>query len=368
MIIAYASGNADPINNPTVDPTPIDLSDGSTSYAVTVYGDAEDTNNAGATFTWAWTVLDPATGVTISDPSAQNPTFTFNNDWRNIRLHLMATNVATGENSESNMLLSPTSSFCEIRVLSPERGLQKPAKGTRDWQGVLEVWADKIEEGASADIALNDLSDVTSAEGPALDVLVSGGDAIYQGATLHTHLGIHVDPASDTAQGTVLLEAPLSSSVIPKVLVQERLMYTQSAEFSMDPTFAGGRSEKIIFHSTSTSLLRPHVIFRADEAIKVTHVSIVILDAGTDAGSYAFQICGDVVDTKVEQAIMPPIDVPLTGTAPTDYYPMTIDHEYTTPISVSAGNYFGLAVVASPLEADAGRSLRVAIRAVREIN
>jgi hypothetical protein len=368
MIIAYASGNADPINNPTEDPTPIDLSDGATSYSVTVYGDAEDTNDLSAVFTWAWTVLDPASGVTISDPASQTPTFTFNNDWRNIRVHLMATNVGTGESSESNILLSPTSSFCEIRVLSAERGLQKPAKGTRDWQGVLEVWADKIEEGASADIALNDLSDVTYAVGPALDVLVSGNDAIYQGATLHTHLGIHVDPASDTAQGTVLLEAPLSSSVIPKVLVQERLMYTQSAEFSMDPTFAGNLSDKIIFHSTSTSLLRPHVIFRADEEIKITHVSIVLLDAGTNAGSYAFQFCGNVVDTKVEQAIMPPDGATLTGTAPANYFPMTIDHEYTTPISVSAGNYFGLAVVASPDEADAGRSLRVTFRAVREIN
>lgn len=368
MIIAYASGNADPINHPTDDPQ-IDLSTATPPHTVTIYGAAADSADPSATFTWAWTILNAPTGVTITDAAAQDAeVIVNNNDWRNIRLHLMATNVNTGENSESNILLAPTSSFCEIRVLSPLRGLQKPATGSRDWHPVLGVWADKIEDSSAASIALNDLNDITAATGAQVDILVGGNDAVDGNAVLHTHPGSHVAYATNTVQGTVLLEAPVTAGTIPKVLTEERLVYTQSAEFSMDPSFLGALSDKIIFHSLSTSLLRPHVVFRADEAIKVTHVSIVLLDAGTSGGSYTFQFCGNVASTKVEQAIMPPDNTPLTGTPYQSYYPMVIEHEYVTPISVSAGNFFGLAVVTSPDEADAGRSLRVTFRAVRELN
>lgn len=366
MIIAYASSNTDPINHPTDDPQ-IDLYTGASSYTVNIYGNAADSANPSATFTWAWSLLNTPTGVSINDATAQNIEVTLNNDWRNVRVHLVATNTATGESSESNILLAPTSSFCEIRVLSAERGLQKPAVGTRDWQGTLETWADKIEDSAPANVALTDLSDVSNATGAQLDILVSGNDAVDTGGALHTHLGTHVDLATNTVQGTVVLESAVPAGTTPKVLVQERLIYSQASDFSLDKTFSGSMSEKIIFHSTSTSLLRPHVVFRADEDIEITHVSIVLLDAGTSGASYVFQLCLGT-DTKVMGSIMIPDGATLSGTPQANYYPMVIDHEYTSSISIPAGGYFGLAVIDSPLEVDAGRSLRVTFRAVRELN
>jgi hypothetical protein len=47
---------------------------------------------------------------------------------------------------------------------------------------------------------------------------------------------------------------------------------------------------------------------------------------------------------------------------------MVIEHLFTTPPTISAGDYFGVVIKQSPIEADAGRCLRVTIRAIRELN
>ena len=134
MIIAYASANADPISNPSSDPS-LDLSSLSLPQTVQVYGAAQDTSDPSAPFSWSWSVMYPESGVTLSDDTAQNPTVTCT-EWRNVRLHLIATNTATAETSEANVLLAPSSSFVEVRVLSApltafKRSLVGAAHGTR---------------------------------------------------------------------------------------------------------------------------------------------------------------------------------------------------------------------------------------------
>lgn len=367
MIIAYASGDSAPITNPDTDPS-VDLSSATLPTTVTIYGAAEDSANPTASFSWQWTLLDPAT-ASIVDNTLQNIEVNVA-EWHNVRVHLVATNTATGETSESNILIAPSSSFCEVRVLSAVRGIQKPAKGSRDWHPALETWASEIESTLdSAATVLSDLSDVT-ATGPQVDVLVSGGDAVLGGNVLHTHPGTHVATATSSSQGTVALESigsTLSPTTIPKVLVEERLVYSQAVDQSVDINVVGGYSNKIIAHSPAAGN-HPHAIFRADEDIELRYLSIVLLDCGDQPTQYRFDVChGSAQDVQTfgmpKEGLALPLDSQLNA-----HYPALTEHNFSTPLEISAGEYFGVLVQQSPAEADAGRGLRVTFKAVRVLN
>ena len=366
MIIAYASGDSTPIANPDTDPS-VDLSSTTLPATVTIYGAAEDSENPTASFSWQWTLLDPTT-ATIFGATSQNVVVTVT-EWHNVRVHLVATNTATGETSESNILITPSSSFCEVRVLSAVRGIQKPAKGSRDWHPALETWASEIESTLLPDTVLSDLSDVT-ATGPQVDVLVSGGDAVLGGNVLHTHPGTHVAPATSSSPGTVTLESigsSLSPTTIPKVLVEERLVYSQAVDQSVDINVAGGYSNKIIAHSSAVGN-HPHTIFRADEDIELRYLSIVLLDCGDQHTQYRFDVChGSAQDVQTFGMTKEGLALQL-ATQPNAHYPALTEHNFSTPLEISAGEYFGVLVQQSPAEADAGRGLRVTFKAVRVLN
>jgi hypothetical protein len=366
MIIAYASGNSAPISNPSIDPS-ILLSSVTPpiNEPVQVYGDAVDTNDPNATFTWQWTILDPQ-GVTLADPTSQNVTVNVT-AWHNVRLHLVATNASTGETSETNILLAPSASFCDIRVYSERRSIELPAKGTRDWHQSMSVWANAIENSLPVSAGVNDLADVSTATGAQVDQLVGGGVATHNGSTLHTHTGAQVAEATDTTQGVVVLEAAVTNGTIPKVLVQERLAYTQASDISLDPNNAGAFSDKIIVHSNGSGSM-PHVVFQATEAVTITDLSITLLDSGVYPTDYEFDLCIGS-ESQLQTQTMQEQGLSLSGVT-TSHHPMVINHTLTGTLpTVSAGSYFGVVVVNSPTDnADAGRSLRVTIRAVREIN
>lgn len=365
MIIAYASGNSNPSGYPDVDPIVyLDNTNSPTVQTITVYGDAVDTVNGGAAFSWQWTLLDPSS-ASIVDSTLQNIEVNVA-EWHNVRVHLVATNTATGETSETNILIAPSSSFCELQVISVERGLQKPAKGARDWQTKLESWVEQINSSPYLpSLALNDLSDVTTATGPNLDELVDGSST-----TLHTHPGSQVATATSSSQGTVALESigsSLSPTTIPKVLVEERLVYSQAVDQSVDINVAGGYSNKIIAHSPAAGN-HPHAIFRADEDIELRYLSIVLLDCGDQHTQYRFDVChGSAQD--VQTFGMPKEGLALQlATQTTPHAPALTEHNFSTPLSISAGEYFGVLVQQSPAEADAGRGLRVTFKAVRVLN
>lgn len=359
-IIAYASANADPINNPTVD-AEVALSSVSLPQTVTLYGAAVDTEDPTASFSWAWTLLDGA-GASISATNTQNVDLTLTT-WDNVRLHLVATNTATLESSETNVLLAPSASFVVAHVLSERHSIEKIAKGERGWQDALDVWADTIEASATA---LTELSDISSATGAQVDTLVSGNDALDGSSPLHTHPGSHVSIASNTAQGTVILEAAWhTSSQTPKVLVRERMAWTGGSDYSVN---SGAVTSKIIMQSTSSTLLLPHVVFYATEDVRVTDVSIVLVDGGVkaEAGNYVFDICQGNAG-KLASASLSPIGLNLSGSISVDYAPLVLIHNLVTPVSVPAGDFIGVAVLQSPAEGDAGRALQVTLRVERDI-
>lgn len=359
MIIAYASANADPLNYPT-DDADVDLASATLPHDVDFFGQAVDTADPSASFSWSWTLLDG--DATISSATTQNITVTVKG-WRNVLLHLVATNTATGETSETNTLLSPTASFTVARVLSASHGLERPAKGERGWHEALLTWGNVLDNSASS---LTELSDVTTSTGAQLDILTSGSNAVDGGSALHTHLGSHVAVASNTAQGTLALESAWhTGGAVPKALVYERLCLTGGADYSVS---GGSLTSKIIFQSSSTTQLLPHVVFQAVEELTVTHVSFVLIDGGVSSavGDYVFDLCYGSAQ-KLGDANMTHVGLDLSGTIASDYAPLVITHTLGTPLTISAGNFVGVALRNSPVEGDAGRCLQVTLRAVREV-
>jgi hypothetical protein len=359
-IIAYASASNDPTANPALD-VEVDLSSVSLPQTVTVYGDAVDTSDPSATFSWAWTLLD-GDGATLDATNTQDVELTLTS-WNNARLHLVVTNTATSETSETNVLLAPSSSFCVAHVLSERHSIEKPAKGERGWQDALDVWADTIEASATA---LTELSDVSTATGATLDTLVSGGDAVSGGSALHTHPGAHVATATNTTQGTVTLEGAWhTAGQVPKMLVRERLAWTGGTDYSV---ISGTVTSKIVFQSTSANELLPHVVFCAHEAVRVVALNVVVMDGGlaSAVGDYVFDLCSGPAG-KLSSATMPPVGLDLSGTISGDNLPLVITHTLTSPLTVSVGDFVGVALRNSPQESDAGRVLQVTLHVERAI-
>ena len=94
MIQAHAGWTLNPIvsPNPTITHS---LPLAAQSYGV--FGDAVDSTDPSASFTFSWSILLPRTGQTaaLSSSTAQNPTLQNVNDtWGDIRLFLVATNPA----------------------------------------------------------------------------------------------------------------------------------------------------------------------------------------------------------------------------------------------------------------------------------
>jgi hypothetical protein len=355
MIIAYASANADPINNPAVD-AEVDLATASTPVSVTLYGDAVDTVNAGASFSFQWSLLDSdATNPpTLSSTTTQNITVNNISAWHNIRVHLVATNTATSETSETDILLAPTASFSEIRVLSAEQGIQKPAKNSRNWEPVLEDWADAIEGGVS--LSVNELSDVTNATGAQLDILVGGGDAEQTGTALHTHTGAHITNATATTAGVVQLEETSSAVGVPRVLVNERVILTGTSDRSID---TGGVVEEIVTSSI------PHVLWSATRSeLKVHAFTIALADSGA-GGTFTFQLYSGSV-AQYNAGTLSAIGVSL-GMSPAGNVPITKAVAFASPVTVSAGDVLGLVCIASPAVGSGGQMLSVTVECEREV-
>lgn len=141
-ITAFTSAAANP-QSAQVD-LEIDLSgDGELPVAlVPLYGAAIDSEDESPSWSWSWSILRQPPGGSVAWASGaddvQNPTLTNVTLWGNVRVFLVATNLNTGETSETDPNKAPTCAFVHVRVLSPRKGLEKPAPGEREWHA--RVW------------------------------------------------------------------------------------------------------------------------------------------------------------------------------------------------------------------------------------
>jgi len=360
MIIAYASANADPINNPLSD-AEVDLATATTPATVSIYGDAVDTEDAGASFSFAWTLLDPTSGPVLSATNTQNITVSNISAWHNIRLHLVATNTATSATSETDILLAPSASFVEIRVLSELRGIQKVAKGSRSWHPALEDWADAIE----TPINVNDLSDVSNATGAELDKLRSGSLAEISGSVLHTHSGSHVNDATTGAAGVVQLEEASDATGTPRVLTQEHIIYSAHVSASIEAD--GTRHNEIIATSDAGDQIALCVFVPKRHAIKVHGISIALQNCGATNTDYVFKVSA-VSNIQYEANNLNANVIATFTVSPSAAGSAVYHHEgFATPLSVGAGAVLALWLDSSPASGSGGQGLNVTVESTRSV-
>ena len=165
-ITAYAGFTASPSNSANRNKTEalanLPLS------GVQIFGEAVDSNDANATFTWSWSVLQNRTGqtATIGNATSQNTTLdNISSTWGNVRVFLIATNASTGETSESNPLLAPDSSQAFYQITSTNKTLTLPALGARNWY-------------VSIDHALQALENLTQPSGGIQSATVNNAGAL----------------------------------------------------------------------------------------------------------------------------------------------------------------------------------------------
>lgn len=359
-IIAYASANADPINNPLVDGE-IDLASVATPASITLYGDAVDTEDGSASFSFAWTLLDPTdSGAVLSSTTTQNITITNITAWHNLRLHLVATNTATSATSETDVLLAPSASFVEVRVLSENRGIQKIAKGSRSWHPALAEWADAIETAPN----LNELSDVTNATGAELDILRGGALAESGGSALHTHAGAHISNATTTTAGVVQLEEASDATGTPRVITQERIVLTGHTTSSTESD--GTRHNEIVKISGAGEVIPHvyHVISRHD--ITIHAYTVAMTESGPTTDNYKFNLMRGTSAEFAASTMSTQLDT-VTINASAAHAPILVTRTLSPAVTVSAGDVIGLQISASPTAGSGGGSLSVTIEATRSV-
>lgn len=140
MITVTVGWTADPVNNPNSTETR-QLPIAAQNLSFNAYAIANDTNDANATFSYQWTVLNNRTGQTATLANANTDTATlsgFSDTLGDIRLFCVATNTATNATSESDAEIAPNNAFCRIVLQSANKQLTLPAIGSRNWYTSLD--------------------------------------------------------------------------------------------------------------------------------------------------------------------------------------------------------------------------------------
>ena len=253
--IAYASTSPSPKVSQT--DTTLSVADLPVVAGIKLYGDATDTGDGGATFTYAWAVVSAPAGYTgtFDNNTLQNPTFgPIDSHWENYRFQLIAVSSGPGGSSagatpdeEPYEIFGPDSAFVDVRIESVALGLQRNADRDRNYGPQIRKYATKIEQ-VKTDLGNQTIAqhaDVSTATGPLVDRLCDGSYAMTApggtGSPMHIHRGDTVDGAIPTKRGAVVLEAISSSPSDPKVSnVKERLYSASSNGTATDTGWVNG--------------------------------------------------------------------------------------------------------------------------------
>jgi len=168
MITTYTSSQTNPLasqHDKIIDLGSVSLP----QTGIQLYGQAQDSNHPSASFLYSWTLSKPSgSNASLSSSTIQNPILNNVDIWGNYRVFLIATNTSTGERSQSDAIIAPSTSFVHVRVLSESKGLQKPAVGERNWQSSFNDLVDSVENdigGASSMAQLTDVDTTGKAQG-----------------------------------------------------------------------------------------------------------------------------------------------------------------------------------------------------------
>lgn len=179
---------------------------------IQLYGAGEDTSDPGATFTYLWSIISAPPGSTaaLSSSTAQNPLLNGVDVWGNYLVMLVVTS-STGGPSASNPLQAPDTARVGVQVTSASAGIQKTARGERNWfpPGYWPV-VDKVEQHDQV------LASLTSGVQPGGTLTVQAGENLAAGDVVYP---------SGIASATVLVvsKAPATNSWVTdsQLLVME---------------------------------------------------------------------------------------------------------------------------------------------------
>lgn len=249
MIIAYTSGSINPTSSQT-DPQ-IDLSSVSLPVTSNLYGGAVDSADGAATFTFSWTLLRKPSGSlsVVSDSALQNPVLNAVDVWGNYRLFLIATNTSTGETSETDPILAPSSAFVTVRLLGASTGLQKLSAGERDWNDKAEAWVGRIETNKLESDAIDARTTVLEATDISHDgriTTLENAGAVYHDLDGLTDVTINIPTTGDALVygGSGWTNAPVST---PTLTVQD--------SYGVDTTVVNLAAENLAVTSDGQSIV-----------------------------------------------------------------------------------------------------------------
>ncbi len=248
-----------------------------------LYASAVDSADESATFGFTWFLLRKPTGSTasLSANNVSNPTLNNIDMWGNYRLFLVATNTATGESSETDPLLAPSSAFTHVRITSEALGLQKPAAGERDWMAVAHKWVDELEDLGASLTGLTGFTWEIESGGATTSVpLPADGSKTPRFKNIDGETRLVV--SENTAE---LLE--LEIGIAANLVVDDTLQVNNESSFGAEIAIAGGK----IYNGDDTS------------SITIATSGLLIKNATADVGSLAVQR-RDVPTTTVRAGVL----------------------------------------------------------------
>ncbi len=380
-VLAYASSDSDPLNNPAV-PAVVDLGSVTPPTTVQLYGAGEDTVNPSATFTYQWEIVSQGivAGVadaTLDDPTLQNPTLTVEG-WGNVLLLLVVTS-STGGPSESSARQAPKNARVVCQVLGADRGLQVCAAGERDWQAALDLVVAEVE-GIATGVPPHDMADHTDAgavTGTNLNRQIAGsyaGTGTWPGSWTadHRHRGSDVDAATTSQRGTVVLSDAPRDAVNPQVVTWRLVTLEQAVDFTRD---AGGLVDVIQPNpaASPTGPLDVHALLRpptTPTSFGVSNITweilrweVVLLDGGLAAPvhQYVFELIRGTL-AEIQAGTYTALDT-LNGTPSTNNKTLVLSNEAAPFPATNLGTVTGAQWLAVRVnDGDGGgRQMRVAV-------
>lgn len=346
-IVAYASGaqnlpNESPPASYTEAHDPVlELANTNLPVDVNLYGNAVDSNDANAVFTYSWSILSQTHQsplVSLSGNGAvQNPTLEQVNTWGNIRCFLVVTNNNSGETSQTDPLRAPDSAFVTVRLKSPSATIQKIASGERNWHNDADDWVQAIEDLAAGNQGLpphtiSDHTDVVDATGEDLEALTSGGYANdpdvanpnVNGA-LHIHHGDQVDTATRNTRGTVTIEAaagPARAINIERLVLTASISHVRLQNGQIIPRIAPAdlRPDENAVHSDNIATWALQ-----DSSLTLAEFHVTLADGGSAVPThdYVFDLCVGDANDFVNNG-MQRLNINLTGRPANDHEPLIL--------------------------------------------
>jgi len=245
---------------------------------------------------WDWELLDepPGSGATLADPTTQTPDLNGIDTWGNHRLFLKVKNDLNVW-SEQDPLLAPDSAFVIVRIQSAKLGIEKPAKGERNWQqpfrdtmGDLEQLKTDFDNRTVAGI-----SDThASTTGVSLRHNTEGNyatdDGLAGGTPLHKHPVGTVDPATTTTLGTVKLAEAALDPANPKAVTKDRMGYAGTVQGTYQNTGWIPRIKPPNASGGAGSLA--HMAYYVQEPFTCTEFTAILADGGLAADTYVIKL------------------------------------------------------------------------------